>query len=150
MDFKAPGELWNPLSMAVPDKFDESGRNSKQNYLQDRANFHRSLAGKIVLIHNTGICTYDATFKCVCLCVNEFHTRMPSSYNSYHCGQHFNISWILRSDSCQTTLLLNHGKDMMVINMSYLCNGNSRALLPWKQRIVWGLNHFQYCLKITK
>ena len=44
VDFKAPWELWNPLSKAVPGNFHWSGRHSKCNCLQDRANFHRSQA----------------------------------------------------------------------------------------------------------
>ena len=50
MDFKAPQELWNPLSKAVPGKFHGSGGHSKCNCLQDRANFHRSQAWQIVRI----------------------------------------------------------------------------------------------------
>ena len=53
MDFKAPWELWNPLSKAVPGKFHGSGGHSKCNCLQDQANFHRSWAWQIVHIFNT-------------------------------------------------------------------------------------------------
>ena len=42
------GELWNPLSKAVPDKFHGSGGHNKHNCLQYRANFHRSRPLKIV------------------------------------------------------------------------------------------------------
>ena len=37
-----PRELWNPLSKAVHGKFHGSGEHKKRNFLQDRANFHRS------------------------------------------------------------------------------------------------------------
>ena len=51
MDFRAPHEVWNPLSKAEPGKFhgSVSGRHLKRNCLQDRAKFHRSRAWKIVL-----------------------------------------------------------------------------------------------------
>ena len=39
LDFKAPRELWNPLSKAVPGKFLGSGRQNNHKCLQDRANF---------------------------------------------------------------------------------------------------------------
>ena len=39
VDFKAPWELWNPLSKAVPDKFQWSGGQSKHKCLQDLAIF---------------------------------------------------------------------------------------------------------------
>ena len=42
--FKAPRELWNPLSKAEPGKFHGSCGRSKRNCLQDRANFLRSRA----------------------------------------------------------------------------------------------------------
>ena len=41
------------MSKAVPGKFHGSGGNSKQNCLQDWANFHRSQAWQIILIFNT-------------------------------------------------------------------------------------------------
>ena len=50
MDFKAPGELWNPLIGAVPGKLHGSGRHSECKCLQDWANFYRSLSWQIVLI----------------------------------------------------------------------------------------------------
>ena len=50
--FKAPQELWNLLSKAVLGKFHGSVQHSKCNYLQDRANFLRSRAWRIVLICN--------------------------------------------------------------------------------------------------
>ena len=53
MDFKAPQELWNPPSKAVHGTLHGSDGHSKRNYLQDRANFHRSQAWQIVLIFNT-------------------------------------------------------------------------------------------------
>ena len=49
MDFKAPLELWSPLSKAVPCKIHGSGGHSKHNW----ASFHRSRAWQIVLILNT-------------------------------------------------------------------------------------------------
>ena len=48
VDFKGR-ELWNPLTMAVPGKFNRSGGHSKNNYLRDRANLHRCCRGIIVL-----------------------------------------------------------------------------------------------------
>ena len=57
MDFKAPLELWNPLSKAVCDKFHRSGGHGKCNCLPDRNNFHRSRAWQvIVLIFDTALC----------------------------------------------------------------------------------------------
>ena len=50
--FKAPRELWNPLSKAVSGEFHWSDRHSNWNRLQDGANFYRSWAG-LVLIFNT-------------------------------------------------------------------------------------------------
>ena len=44
-----PQELWNPPSKAVPGKFPSSGEPSKQNCLQNRANFHRPRVWQIVL-----------------------------------------------------------------------------------------------------
>ena len=44
--FKAPHELWNPQSKAVPGKFHKYGGHSKCNCLQDWDNFHRSLPGR--------------------------------------------------------------------------------------------------------
>ena len=35
VEFKAPGELWNPLSKAIPGKFYGSGGHSKHYCLQD-------------------------------------------------------------------------------------------------------------------
>ena len=62
MDFKAPGELWNPLIKAVPGKFHGSGGHSKCNRFHDRANFHRSWAWQIALISKTklspGACVF--------------------------------------------------------------------------------------------
>ena len=55
VDYKAPQELWNPLSKAVRGKFYGSGGHSKCNFLQDQANFHRSQACQIVLIFNGGL-----------------------------------------------------------------------------------------------
>ena len=55
MDFKAPWELWNPLSKAVHGKFLRPGRHSEHNWIQYLANFHRSRAWKIVLIFNSDI-----------------------------------------------------------------------------------------------
>ena len=55
MDFKNPLELWDPPSKAVPGKFHRSGRQSKCNYLLDRANFLKSQAWQNVLIFNTGL-----------------------------------------------------------------------------------------------
>ena len=46
----APQELWNPMIKAVHSKFHGSGRHSKCNFLQDRANFHRCRACQINLI----------------------------------------------------------------------------------------------------
>ena len=43
-------ELWNPLSKAVPGKFHRCGGHIKDNCLEDRTNFHRSLAWQIALI----------------------------------------------------------------------------------------------------
>ena len=54
-NFKAPRELWNPLSKAVPSKFHGSVGHSKCNCLQNRANFHRSRAFQIALIFDTTI-----------------------------------------------------------------------------------------------
>ena len=54
MDFKAPLELRNPLSKAIPGKFHGSCWHSNRSYLQDRTNFHRSRAWQIVLILITG------------------------------------------------------------------------------------------------
>ena len=51
MDFKAPGELWNPLNKTIPGKFHGSGRLSKCHCLQDL--FHRSRAWQTVIILNT-------------------------------------------------------------------------------------------------
>ena len=50
VDFKAPRELWNLLGKAVPDKFHRSGGHRKHNCWQNRANFHRSRAWRIVVI----------------------------------------------------------------------------------------------------
>ena len=47
------GELWNPLSIAVPGKFYGSGGHSKGNCFQDQADFHQSRPGQIVLIFST-------------------------------------------------------------------------------------------------
>ena len=58
MDYKAPQELWNPLSKAVPGKFHGAGEHSKYNCLQDQADFHRSRARQIVLIHKAAIYAY--------------------------------------------------------------------------------------------
>ena len=55
MDFKTPWKLWNPLSKAFSSKFRGSGRHSKYNYLQDRANFPKARARQIILIFNTAI-----------------------------------------------------------------------------------------------
>ena len=49
-DLKAPWELWNPLSKVVQGKFHGTGRHSKCNNLQDRANSHRSWAWSILLM----------------------------------------------------------------------------------------------------
>ena len=53
MDFKAPQELWNPLSKAVPGEFHGSGRHDQCDCLLDQANFHRSQAWEVVLIFTT-------------------------------------------------------------------------------------------------
>ena len=53
VDFKATQELWNPLNKPVTGTFHGSGRCSKRNYLQDRANFNRSRTRRIVLIFKT-------------------------------------------------------------------------------------------------
>ena len=55
MDFRAPKELYNPLSKTVPRKYHGSGGQSKCNCLQDRANFHRSRAWQNFLIFNTEV-----------------------------------------------------------------------------------------------
>ena len=55
MDFKAPLELWNPLSKAVPRIFHGSGWHSKHSCPQDQANMHRSRVWQIVLISNTAL-----------------------------------------------------------------------------------------------
>ena len=52
MDFKAPQELWNPLSKAVPGKFHGSGKQSKCNCLHDQTNFHQPRAWQNGLIFN--------------------------------------------------------------------------------------------------
>ena len=52
MNFKAHQELWNPLSKALPGKFHGPGGRDKCNCFQERANFHRSWAWKIVQILN--------------------------------------------------------------------------------------------------
>ena len=49
----APQELWNALSKSVPGKYLRSGEPSKQDCLQDRANFHRSQAWQFAFIFNT-------------------------------------------------------------------------------------------------
>ena len=49
----SPGAL-KSTEWAATGKFHGSGRPSKCNCLQDRANFHRSRAWRIVLIFNTG------------------------------------------------------------------------------------------------
>ena len=50
MDFKAPQELWNPLSKAVLGKLHGSGGHSKCNFSQDQANFYSSWAWQIALV----------------------------------------------------------------------------------------------------
>ena len=52
-DFKAPWELWNPLSKAVPGTFQEYGRHSKCYCSQDQVNFRRSDTWQIVIIFNS-------------------------------------------------------------------------------------------------
>ena len=58
VEFKAPQELCNPPSKAVSGKFHTSGRQSKRNCLQNRANFQRSRALQIALIFNTAMSFY--------------------------------------------------------------------------------------------
>ena len=53
MDFKAPQELQNPLSKAVPGKVGESDGQNKNNCLQDWSNVHQGWAWQIVSIFNT-------------------------------------------------------------------------------------------------
>ena len=50
VNFKAPRELWYPLSKTIRGKFHGSAGGSIRNCLQVRANFHRSRAWQIVLI----------------------------------------------------------------------------------------------------
>ena len=53
VDFKAPRELWNPLSEAVPGKFHGCGGHCKCNCLQVWVNFNIYRAWHFVLISNT-------------------------------------------------------------------------------------------------
>ena len=65
MDFKAPGELWNPLSKAVPGKFHRSGGHSKWNFLQDRASFQVSGMTDYPNLQLCNIMPVDALAACV-------------------------------------------------------------------------------------
>ena len=58
VDFKAPRQLLNLLSKAVPGRLNGSGEHIERNCLQDRANFHRFHAWQIVLICNAAIHLY--------------------------------------------------------------------------------------------
>ena len=59
MDFKAPRRL----SKAVPGKFNRSGRHSKHNCLQDRANSHMFPAWQFVQFLNNDILSYSVWLK---------------------------------------------------------------------------------------
>ena len=94
VDFKAPHELWNPLSKAVPNKFHGSGAQSKCNCLQDQANSHRSQAWQIVLIFNI-------IYMCVCDCVCIEHwiqgLRHLQVYWLLHMGPLYMLNWAWKS-----------------------------------------------------
>ena len=90
--FKVPWELWSPLSMAVPTKFQGSGGHSKRNCLPDRANYYRSWAWQIVLIFNTAhthththtyIYIYIYNKDTAILCNHQFSISVPLSYTFY-------------------------------------------------------------------
>ena len=94
MDFKAPPrELWNPLSKTVLGKFHGSGGHRKRNCLQDRANFHRSQAWKIVIILNTDVVVVVVS----CKSVSQISIRVHSLGQSYvkRCGLCINSKAIL-------------------------------------------------------
>ena len=83
--FKAPRELWKPPSKAVPVKYHGSGRHSKLNCLQDRANVHRSHACQIILILKTaiGIAKLCAMLNNDCI-VNEIGDRIEQGFHQLY------------------------------------------------------------------
>ena len=67
VDLKAPLNLWNLLSKAVPGKFHGSCRHRKCNCLQHQAHVYKSLAWQIVLIFNTVESSHCGTFQLIVL-----------------------------------------------------------------------------------
>ena len=91
---KLPPELWNPLSKAVPGKFDGSVRHSKHKCLQNQDNVHRPRAWLLsqfltLLMLNSTIYTHvvDLCWLLVrtvseftnCFCINSSDFSIPSS-----------------------------------------------------------------------
>ena len=74
-------ELWNPLSNAVPGKFHGSSGHSKRNYVQDRANCHRSRAWHIVLIFTLRL--WNTSVHKFVFAENECECDRPHVYYTY-------------------------------------------------------------------
>ena len=63
VDLKAPRELWNPLSKAVPGKFNRYGGHSKRNCLQDRSNSQVSRTWQIILFFEIHLKTFEIQWR---------------------------------------------------------------------------------------
>ena len=114
MDFKAPWELWNILSNAIPGKCQGSGGFNKRNCLQDRATFHRSRAWQTGLLTLQVFCHFDLV-KHVCQRpVSAFLTTAISADSV-----HWHIYSVDISLPDQTLKILR--KNCMPIEVYYLC-----------------------------
>ena len=104
LDFKAPQELWNPLSKAIPGKFHRFDGHSKCNCFQDQANFKRTRAWQIVLIFNTVL-----------------YITLGLKWNDYHfCRQHFCsiliLIWLKFAPRGQLTISLHWFRKSLMSN----------------------------------